>query len=252
MKLISIIIATYNASKTLKRCLDSIVPQLTDEAELIVVDGASTDDTNKIIDSYGNKISVHLSEPDKGIYDAWNKGIKAANGEWVMFVGADDSLHADAISVYLKKIQEVPNDCLLISCKRNMYSTDGKLIHTVGRAWTWPTCLKGMPISHPGALHRKTLFNEVGLFNIKYRISGDYDLLMRKAKSLNAEFINIVNIDVYEGGISDSYEAIREYHKVLESSPLVNSFKSDLLYVTMLAKYTVKKYFRKIGINLHS
>ena len=66
--IISIIIATWNAAKTLNRCLDSIVPQLTNETELILVDGGSKDDTNKIIDSYGDKISVHISEPDKGIH----------------------------------------------------------------------------------------------------------------------------------------------------------------------------------------
>ena len=66
---ISIIIATWNAAKTLRRCLDSIVPQMTNQTELIIVDGGSEDETNDIIDSYGDCISVHLSEPDKGIYD---------------------------------------------------------------------------------------------------------------------------------------------------------------------------------------
>ena len=98
---ISIIIATWNAAKTLKRCLDSIVPQLTDETELILVDGGSKDDTNKIIDSYGDKVAVHISEPDKGIYDAWNKGVSKAKGDWVMFIGADDILLEGAIEYYL-------------------------------------------------------------------------------------------------------------------------------------------------------
>lgn len=98
---ISIIIATYNASKTLQRCLDSIVSQLTNETELILVDGGSKDDTNKIIDSYGDKIAVHISEPDKGIYDAWNKGVKAAHGKFVAFIGADDQMLPEAIRHYL-------------------------------------------------------------------------------------------------------------------------------------------------------
>ena len=97
---ISIIIATWNAEKTLRRCLDSIIPQLTDETELIIIDGGSKDSTNEIINSYGNNVAVHLSEPDKGVYDAWNKGIKTSHGEWIMFIGADDTLCPNAIQVY--------------------------------------------------------------------------------------------------------------------------------------------------------
>ena len=101
---ISIIIATWNAAKTLRTCLDSIVPQLNKDVELILVDGGSKDETNEIIDSYGDKVSVHISEPDKGIYDAWNKGVKVAKGDWVMFVGADDILLPSAIDTYLQTI----------------------------------------------------------------------------------------------------------------------------------------------------
>lgn len=248
---ISIIIATWNAENTLNRCIDSIIPQLTDETELIIIDGDSKDNTNEIIRSYGNNVAVHISEPDKGIYDAWNKGIKASHGEWIMFIGADDKLLPKAINIYLKKIKKVSNECLLISCKRDMYSLDGKLVRTVGNRWEWPSCIKGMPISHPGALHSKKLFNEVGLFDISYRISGDYELLMRKATALNAEFIDVVNIDVYEGGISDSYAAIREYYKTLKNSQLLNRTLALRMYFVMYIKYTVKSFLRRLGINAH-
>ena len=97
-KKISIIIATFNASATIKRCLDSIVPQLTEECELVIIDGGSKDSTNEIIDSYGDKIAIHVSEPDKGIYDAWNKGIRLSSGEWVAFIGADDVLLSGALN----------------------------------------------------------------------------------------------------------------------------------------------------------
>lgn len=251
MKNISIIIATYNAAKTLKTCLDSIVPQLCAETELIIVDGGSKDNTNDIIKSYGDKVSVHISEPDKGIYDAWNKGVALSHGDWIMFIGADDRLRPNAVNIYLEKIKKVPNECLLISCKRDMYSLDGKLVRTVGNRWEWPSCIKGMPISHPGALHSKKLFNEVGLFDISYRISGDYELLMRKATALNAEFIDVVNIDVYEGGISDSYAAIREYYKTLKNSQLLNRTLALRMYFVMYIKYTVKSFLRRLGINAH-
>lgn len=249
---ISIVIATYNASKTLKCCLDSIMCQLSNEVELIIIDGGSKDGTQDIIMSYGNNVNYFVSECDQGIYDAWNKGLKVINGEWIMFVGADDKLRPNALAAYLRVASCVKDDCLLISSKRVMHNLTGKKIRIVGAKWEWPSCLGGMPISHPGALHRKQLFDDIGCFDISYRIAGDFDLLMRKGKLMNAEFMDVETIDVYEGGVSDSYAAISEYYKILKLSSEVSSLKAFELYIMMLTKYSVKLLFRKIGINIHS
>lgn len=99
-KIISIIIATYNAEKTLKRCLNSIVSQKKDQLELLIIDGCSTDRTMDIVREFAESIDVIVSEVDKGIYDAWNKGIRLATGEWIMFLGADDYLLEGAMNVY--------------------------------------------------------------------------------------------------------------------------------------------------------
>ena len=74
-KLISIIIATYNAGSTLESCLKSIIAQKNDLIELLIIDGKSSDNTLKIVNAYRNQIDIFISEKDKGIYDAWNKGI---------------------------------------------------------------------------------------------------------------------------------------------------------------------------------
>ena len=97
MKEISIIIATINASKTIKRCLDSIIIQKEPSVEIIIIDGLSTDSTEEIVQTYGNEIDIFISESDLGIYDAWNKGISVSSGNWIMFVGADDILLPNSI-----------------------------------------------------------------------------------------------------------------------------------------------------------
>lgn len=154
---ISIIIATYNASKTLKTCLDSIVPQLCTEAELIIVDGASKDNTNDIIKSFGDNVSVHISEPDKGIYDAWNKGVALSHGEWVMFIGADDILLSNAVSTYLNTIKNTADiDSYDYICAHNEYvNEEGKLLKVLGEEPKWRKMRKGMAAAHVASLHNK-------------------------------------------------------------------------------------------------
>ena len=85
----TVIVATYNCESTLADCLNSIVSQ-TVKSELIVIDGGSTDSTNSIIKNYEDNLSYYISEKDQGVYDAWNKALKKATGEWIIFLGSDD------------------------------------------------------------------------------------------------------------------------------------------------------------------
>lgn len=229
---ISIIIATYNASKTLKRCLDSVVPQLTTETELIIVDGNSKDETNEIIASYGDKVSVHISEPDKGIYDAWNKGIINAKGKWVSFIGADDVLLPGAIEAFTNVLNRTSNiETYDYICAQNEYvDKKGSLLKIMGEAPEWRKFRKIMVAAHVASLHsRKNLFETIGLYNYKkYRICADYELLMRKKNNLKYLFIekHIARMEV--GGMSFSVKAIIEAFRIREQhhsvSTLVNLF----------------------------
>lgn len=208
---ISIIIATWNASKTLKRCLDSIAPQLTNETELILVDGGSKDDTNNIIDSYGDKIDVHISEPDKGIYDAWNKGLKKAHGDWIMFIGADDILLEGAIEYYLANLNYISNtDIDFISCKIKSITEDGIFLQYTGKLWNYTRCKINMDVTHVASLTSKKYFEKVGVFNIEYKICGDYELLMRGGKRMKAKFIDFPIAEMPIGGTSFSVKGLRE------------------------------------------
>lgn len=249
---ISIVIATFNAAKTLERCLQSIVPQLTDATELVIVDGGSEDETLSIIKKYEQYVAYTVSEPDKGIYDAWNKGVKVAHGEWIMFIGADDILLPNALTLYLTKLKKVSISCQLVSSKRTMYGLDGKPIYTVGAIWNWRNCINGMTISHPGALHRRTLFDEIGLFDLSYKICADYELLMRKGNRLESDFMDMVTVNMQVGGMSDSYAAIKEYYLILKNTVRFSWIKSIFRYWIMLTKYTVKHALKRVGINYHA
>lgn len=224
---ISIIIATWNAAKTLNRCLDSIVPQLTDETELILVDGGSTDDTNEIINSYGDKIAVHISEPDKGIYDAWNKGVKASHGKWVAFIGADDVLLPNAILSYLSVIDETPNidDYDYICAHNEFVDKNGKLLKVMGGNPSWSKMRRAMVAAHVASLHNKhNIFDKIGGYNLDFKICADYELLLRKKDSLRSLMIPVHIARMAVGGMSFSTKAILETYKIRKlhhSLPLV-------------------------------
>lgn len=163
MKLLSIIIATYNAGNTLDACLTSITKQKSSEIELLIIDGGSSDKTLDIIHSYGDKIDVLISEPDKGIYDAWNKGISHATGAWIMFIGADDILVENSLSPYIQYVKQIStqNYDLITACA---YFVDlkGKLIKKVGEPFSWEREKRNMNISHGSTLHNRNLFQKIG------------------------------------------------------------------------------------------
>lgn len=216
-KQISIIIATYNAAKTLRTCLDSIVPQLTKETELIIVDGKSKDETNDIIDSYGNKVAVHISEPDKGIYDAWNKGVKEATGEWVMFVGADDILLPDALNEYLKVIHSTADiNSYDYICAHNEYvDMRGKFLKLLGDKPQWSKLRRGMAAAHVASLHnRNNLFKMIGDYNLDFKICADYELLLRKKDKLRYLLIPAHIARMKVGGMSFLTKAIVEAYQI--------------------------------------
>lgn len=210
---ISIIIATYNAGKTLARCLQSIREEKTNEIELLVIDGGSKDNTLDIINTYQDTIDYGSSEPDKGIYDAWNKGITHAKGDWMMFIGADDYLVGNALSDYLNLLQQ--QDCAaydLICAKELLVDASGKVLKTIGEPYQWDDFRKQMLIAHGASLHNKKLFQEVGLFSLHYSICADYEFLLRK--KLKSLFVNETILYMQDGGASTTYQAVWQAFQV--------------------------------------
>src|SRR5688572_26809863 len=102
---VSIITAVYNGDLYLEQTIQSVLAQTYANIEYIVIDGGSKDGTVAILKKYASKLAYWVSEPDKGIYDAWNKGVQAATGEWIAFLGADDLLFPDTISLYVQELQ---------------------------------------------------------------------------------------------------------------------------------------------------
>jgi glycosyltransferase involved in cell wall biosynthesis len=206
--LISVITASYNSEKTIKKTLQSVLNQSTNNFEHIIIDGNSNDNTISIIKSFEKAYLERnipfkwISEEDSGIYDAWNKGIKMAQGDWISFLGSDDIYYRSALENYKKVIKE-SKDLDYISSKVKLVKAD-KVIKIISGKWEWKTFKRYMNVAHVGSLHSRKFFDKFGLYNTKYKIAGDYEMLLRANNSLNYLFLNEITAEMEDGGISNS------------------------------------------------
>jgi glycosyltransferase involved in cell wall biosynthesis len=205
---ISIITVAFNAASTIVDTLQSIALQTHAEIEHIVVDGASTDGTQDIVDRYGSYIARFVSEPDKGIYDAMNKGLGLATGEIIGFLNADD-VYAD---------EEVLERVTLIMDRNDLDAVfgDAEFVNpanparTLRRyrserflperiAWGW------MP-AHPSLFLRRRVYERFGNFKIDYHIAGDFELVARifHGGKLKFQYVPEVWVRMRSGGVSTS------------------------------------------------
>jgi len=210
---VSIITATFNDKQSLLETAESISNSTYKKLEWIVIDGASSDGTLEWLRSNSANIAQWLSEPDDGIYDAWNKGISLAKGEWIVFLGAGDLLEPNWLARALNKNCEsydlIYGDIELIF--PGYASSFGK---KCGFAWEkTATKLKcSMCLPHPGMLHRKSLFDN-NKFSISYKIVGDWEFFIRTRKKIRAaiHYEGQVQAIVPLGGVSASHQSIERH-----------------------------------------
>jgi glycosyltransferase involved in cell wall biosynthesis len=251
-KKISIITAVYNGEKLLPNLIDSIRQQTCcDTFEFIIIDGGSKDQTVDLIKQNKDIVDYWISEKDEGIYDAWNKGLKAATGAWIMFLGCDDLLMPDAIENYTKFLSGISKDTEFISSKVQMIDERGNFVRVKGWKWEWPKLLKEMTVAHPGALHSKKLFDVYGNFDKNFKIVGDYEFLLRAKNNLNADFMNKVTVLMREGGVSDSLHAVKEHCLASTGTGGYSKIRAYSNAAVVASKFILKKTLRHVGMNVY-
>ena len=197
---ISIIIATFNASKTIQIALDSVKEQTYQDWECIIVDGASTDNTVNIIQEYATNDSRirYISEPDKGIYDAFNKGWKMANGEWIYYLGSDDKL---TLNGFTDLMNQIDNSYSIVSGNTYIIKIDGTIKTNISQ---------GFSGCHQGKLMKKDLFYKYNGFDESFKLLGDADL-MTKLSNDNIPIKNYPIVIAYftMGGMSQNLHGFK-------------------------------------------
>jgi glycosyltransferase len=193
---VSIITAVFNNKVSIAQCIDSIISQTYSNIELIIIDGGSNDGTLEILSKYKDKINTLLSESDRGIYDALNKGVTLATGDIIGFLHSDDTFHNADV---LKNIVESFANNKVDGVYGNLLYIDKKDPEKIIRNWQSKqynrTLLRqGWMPPHPTLFLKREVYNEIGLFNLTYKISADYDFMVRV---LNSEKYNIKFMPIY-------------------------------------------------------
>jgi len=224
---ISVITVCLNAAQTIRHTLESFHAQDYADKELVVIDGESTDATVAIVKEFLSDHVVLVSAPDQGLYDAMNKGLKIFSGDAVGMLNADDRFHDRSI---LSRIARGLNEADLVSGHLD-YVQDHQTRRLVrrwrGRAY-WPHAFKfGWTPAHPTFYVRRRVVETVGPYNIAYKISADYDWMLRSYEIHNFKesFIDHVMVDMMAGGksaigigsLAQNIDALRVRQKWLQA-----------------------------------
>ena len=229
---ISIITVSKNAEDTIEDTIRSVIAQTYGNIEYIIIDGKSEDKTMSLISKYRKKISYLDSKPDKGIYDAMNKGIKRASGEFVMFMNANDRFYGSTtLEKLVKEIQKTSADIVFGDVimfnpliKKSFY-------------WKYQKIDKGFlyydNIPHQGSIFRTELFNKYGMYNLSYPSMADHEWFLRAflANKVQVHYVSFPVVYFNFGGASTSWSKAQE--RKLEREKIRKqyfSFKERLLF----------------------
>ena len=202
---VSIITITYNAQNTIFNSLNSVFSQSYKNIEHIIVDGGSKDNTVKICKEF-NHISKIVSEPDKGIYDAFNKGLKTATGGIIGFLNADDVFYNE------KVIEDLVNGFLnnktdIIYGNLDYVNKEGKVVRNwISKSYKKGLFNKGWAPAHPTFYCKKEVYDQLGGYNDSFKIAGDFELYLRflEVNKVSSYYLNKKLVKMLVGGISNS------------------------------------------------
>jgi glycosyltransferase involved in cell wall biosynthesis len=232
--LVSIITVVYNGESHLEMTIKSVIEQTYDNIEYIIIDGGSTDKTIDIICKYSDFIDYWISEPDKGIYDAFNKGLSLSTGEYIGFLNSDDWYEPDGIQNLTEGLKSFP----AIYCgSMNLYpaNSSGKIRLFKSRP---KRLFQTMRIAHPASLVAAHIFDQIGRFSTDYRIAGDYDFFLRaKLQGVQINVIDKIISNMLRGGASKDLMQVFKEERIIKNKNLGNRIQHWVWYFANVILY---------------
>lgn len=229
----SILIATYNAENTIRRCLKSLAKQKMDDMEIRIIDGGSSDNTLHIIDEFTYLPIKVTSEPDDGLYDALNKGIQTSSGQWIQVLGSDDELLPNALKLMKKAIEKHSAD---------IYAGFAWVIgNGYDRLWKVDICdfrtlVGNIPFCHNAMFASRKAYEFLGLHDLSYSIAADTQWIHRAIRAgLRFQAVKRPVVRFYLGGMSSNGERTlsESYRLIQENFPCLSEEEAkSLLFIS--------------------
>jgi glycosyltransferase involved in cell wall biosynthesis len=245
--LVSLITVCFNAAEVLETTLKSALNQSFQNFELVIIDGGSTDQTLSIAKQFKDKIGYIVSEKDKGIYDAMNKGVKAAKGKWVYFLNAGDAFYSNSVlsDIFDNAIAE---DIQLIYGRIETKNEPTGINYTAGKPVTISDFYSGYPICHQATFSQKKLFENIGYFNTKFKLAADTEWFFRVFKKHENHCLYIPNtIAFYDIQGTTYHKRMAGYQEYLNFGkthfPFLISIKNHLYYPLLWLKVKAIRLF---------
>lgn len=245
--IVTVVTVCFNASQTISNTIKSVAQQTYTGIEHIVIDGNSHDGTQKIIQTYSDSIDCFISEPDQGIYDAMNKGIKLASGDVITFLNADDVFANEHIVQNAVDALKHSGAALTFG---NVQFFDGERMvrHYSSRNFKpWKLRFGWMP-PHPGSFAKRELYQNFGLFTTKLRIAADYELYVRwlLVNSVSYVRMNGANVNMAMGGAStESWSARLRLNREIVMACKMNDVYTNLFLVLTKIPFKLIELFIK-------
>lgn len=204
---VSIITVVLNGVETIEDCIKSIIRQTHQDIEYVIIDGGSTDGTIDVIKKYRDKISSWMSEPDKGIYDAMNKGIKVVTGEIIGILNSDDIYTNDSV---IETVVKTINEKKVDACYGDLVYVDKPNTNKIIRYWR--SCeyqeglfSKGWVPPHPTFFVKKLVYETYGLFDLNFTLAADYEIMFRflHKHHITTAYIPAILVKMRLGGSSN-------------------------------------------------
>lgn len=231
----SLVTVSFNSAATIRDTIESVVAQSHPDIEYLVIDGGSTDATVEIVKQYEDRVDVFVSEKDRGIYDAMNKGLRLATGDVVAFINSDDFYaDGDVISRVNAVFESTGTQCVFADLDY-VHREDTKRVvrEWRSRPFSPGAFRRGWHPAHPTFFVKREVFSSFGGFDEEFRISADYELMLRflEARSIRSQYLPSVLVKMRDGGQSNrsamniikaNIECYRSFAKnKLPASPLV-------------------------------
>jgi glycosyltransferase involved in cell wall biosynthesis len=241
---VTIITAVYNGQEHIASCIESVLSQDYPHIEYIIVDGASKDSTLEIVKSYGSRIAQVISEPDRGMYDAMNKGLKLATGDIVGILNSDDFyVNNHIVSQVVSKFEETKADSLYADIAFVSKENLEKVLRYYSSASFKPWKFRfGYMPAHPSFFLKRSMYMQHGLFKPDFKLCADFDLLVRlyHVHKISAVYLPQMVVKMRMGGKSNqSLQNVMLLNREILRGCLENGIKTNLIFIYI-------KYFTKV------